>query len=458
MTSRKDLPERVRALLSAPANVAVHGSPGSGKSWISDRVIASLDGGGARLVRVDLSTVMSGLELFSEIATSTSQSLRREAGTSLPPNTHAAWKAARLQIEQAGCHVILVLDQFDRALHFDDGQEFLLLFRELVHRPETLPCTALILSRRSLQSIEAKVSGISTLASVCYTEFLGSVSIDDVSSFVPGVNSISATDAIECLKWSGGHPALVKYWLTVRPDRNPARAADLERSKLFLRVIDYLNEIDLVDAAAQFVLGPIIEDMLLEKQELELLGILSLRGDSSADEAALSDQDIFRDALRNRTWSLDPWGILGRAEVRLRAAVEARMMDVYGSDWPALVAKKSPAITRARNEALQKMERDQKMFARQAPWLSYTYPGDLWTIIQAEWQHFQKVFEKNDKVYWRSVLTGLAQYRAPLAHGRPEVLGEAQRAQCRIFANEVIESINRFEASTRTLPRRTVET
>ncbi|MEU8288370.1 ATP-binding protein [Micromonospora sp. NPDC048905] len=448
-----ELPERVRALLSAPANVAVHGSPGSGKSWISDRVIASLNGGRAHLVRVDLSTVRSGLELFAEIATLTSQNPRREVGTSPPPHTRAAWKAARLQIEQAGRHVILILDQFDRVLHFDDGQDFLLLFRELVHRPETLPCTALILSRRSLQSIEAKVTGISTLASVCYTEFLGSMSPDDVDSFAPSVDSVSATDAYECLKWSGGHPALVKYWLTIRPDRNPARAADLERSKLLLRVIDYLSEIDLVDAAAQFVLGPIIDDMLLEKQELELLGILSLRNEeSTSDEVCLADQEVFRDALRSRTWSLDPWGILGHAEVRLRAIVEARMVEHYGGDWPALLTKKSPAIMRAWNEAIVKMERDQKMFARQAPWLSYTYPGDLWTIIQVEWEHFQQVFEKNDKVYWRSVLTGLSQYRAPLAHGRPEVLGEAQRAQCRIFANEVIQSVNRFEASARKLP------
>lgn len=458
MTSRTDLPERVCALLSAPANVAVHGSPGSGKSWISDRVIATLRGDDACLIRVDLSTVMSGRELFAEIAIATSQGQRREAGTSLPSSTHAAWKAARQQIVQAGCHVILVLDQFDRVLHFSDGQEFLLLFRELVHRPETLPCTALILSRRSLQSIEARVSGISTLASVCYTEFLGSISIDDVRSFSPGAHSISSADAIECLKWSGGHPALVKYWLTIRPDRNPTRAADLERSKLFLRVIDYLGEINLVDAAAQFVLGPIIDELLLEKQELELLGVLSSQGEASADEATLSDQGIFRDTLRHRTWSLDPWGILGRAEVRLRAVVEARMLEAYGSDWPALVAKKSPAVTRARNEALEKMERDRKMFARQAPWLSYTYPGDLWTIIQVEWKYFQQVFEKNDKVYWRTVLTGLSQYRAPLAHGRPEVLGEAQRTQCRIFANEIIESINRFEASVRALHSESIET
>ncbi|MET8232115.1 ATP-binding protein [Micromonospora sp. NPDC005298] len=454
MTSRMDLPERVRALLSAPANVAVHGSPGSGKSWISDRVIASFDGDGSRLIRVDLSTVKSGLELFAEIASLASHGPRCEAGTATPPHTHAAWKAARQQIEQAGCRVILVLDQFDRVLHFDDGQEFLLLFRELVHRPETLPCTALILSRRSLQSIEAKVTGISTLASVCYAEFLGSVSVEDVSSFASTVNSVSADDASECLKWSGGHPALVKYWLTVRPDRHPVRAADLERSKLLLRVIDYLGEIDLVHAAAQFVLGPIIDDMLLEKQELELLGILALQNEkSSTDEVSLSDQEIFRDALRNRTWSLDPWGILGHAEVRLRGIVEARMVEEYGEDWPALVTKKSPAILRAWNEALAKMERDQKMFARQAPWLSYTYPGDLWTIIQVEWEYFQRVFDKNDKVYWRNVLIGLSQYRAPLAHGRPEVLGEAQRTQCRIFANEVIESINRFEASVRSLPR-----
>lgn len=448
MTSRTELPGRIRALLTAPANVAVHGSPGSGKSWISDRTIAGLDGEASCVVRLDLSTVMSGRDLFEEISNGISEQLQQGSRSSKASTIHESWKSARERISTAGKQTILVLDQFDRVLHFEDGQEFLLLFRELVHRPETLPCTVLILSRRSLQSIEAKVSGISTLASVCYTEFLGSVSVDDIPSFgIPGSGDLSSGDSGECLKWSGGHPALVKYWLTIRPDRNPTRGAELERSKILLRVVDYLGEINLIDAAAQFALGPVIEEMFLERQELELLGVLPYGDQDSPDTVSLSDQEIFRAALRQRTWSLDPWGILGRAEVRLRAAVDSRLSEAYGTDWPTTVAKKSPAIASARREALEKMERDRKMFSRQAPWLSYTYPGDLWTIIQVEWTHFQKVFTKNDKTYWRNVLTGLSQYRAPLAHGRPEVLGEAQRAQCRIFAGEVIEAIRIFETT-----------
>jgi hypothetical protein len=449
LTSRTALPERVCALLAAPANVAVHGSPGSGKSWISDRVIAGLDSTAARIIRIDLSTVMSGRELFAEMVSMIAEGKQKRADPTEELSIHAAWRIARKSITEAGVHVVLILDQFDRVLHFWDGREFLLLFRELVHRPEALRCTALILSRRSLQSIEAKVSGISTLASVCYTEFLGSLSPGDISSFVSGSGNLGLEEIAECLKWSGGHPTLAKYWLTIRPDQNPSRAADLEQSKIFLRVIDYLGQIDLTDAAAQLVLGPVMDEMLLEKQELELLGVLPASGQASVDDVSLSGQEIFRSALRQRTWSLDPWGILGRAEVRLRAVVDARLSEAYGSDWPAMVAKKNPAISKSRNEALEKMERDQKMFARQAPWLSYTYPGDLWTIIQVEWSQFERIFQKKDKTYWRTLLTGLSQYRAPLAHGRPEVLSEAQRTQCRIFANEVITSIDRFEKDAR---------
>lgn len=445
MNSRAVLPDRLRTLLTAPANVAVHGSPGSGKSWIADRVIAELDLDTLRIVRIDLSTVKSGSELFAEVSGSIPDAKHRADAPPAELSTRAAWRSAREKISNSDKRVILVLDQFDRVLQFDDGQEFLLLFRELVHRPETLPCTALIISRRSLQAIESKVRGISTLASVCYAEFLGAITIKDLETFAPGASGLDAEEAGECLRWSGGHPALVKYWLTIRPDRDPAPAAEMERARVFLRVVDYLVDIGLVDAAAQLVLGPLVEDLLFERQELELLGVTCSSDAESATDASLADSDIFRGALRHRTWDLDPWGVLGRAEVRLRTLVDAQLSSTYGDDWPALVAKKNPAVMRARADALEKMERDRKMFARQAPWLSYTYPGDLWTIIQVEWIEFQPVFAKNDKNYWRGVLMGLAQYRAPLAHGRPEVLGEAQRIQCRMFAAEVIEAINNFE-------------
>jgi hypothetical protein len=132
---------------------------------------------------------------------------------------------------------------------------------------------------------------------------------------------------------------------------------------------------------------------------------------------------------------------LGHAEVRLRGLIDNTLSDAYGEDWAPKLAKKSHAVQKALSEATAKQARDAKLFSRQAPWLSYTYPGDLWQIMQLEWASFAPVFNTHDKAHWRTVMTGLSQYRAPLAHGRAEVLGEAERTQCRLFAEEILAKI-----------------
>jgi hypothetical protein len=298
-----------------------------------------------------------------------------------------------------------------------------------------------------LQSIETKVSGISTLASICYTQYLGSLEVSDLDDLGPGTAGLGLQERVECLKWSGGHPVLAKYWLITRPDISPDPSSDMERAKIASRVLDHLTDLRLIDATAQYVLGPIVDDLLFERQELELLGVVSAASEESDDSYSFAEQQHFRDALRYRTWSMNPWGVLGQAEVRLRGLIEITLSDAYGEEWAPIVAKKNQSVQTALSEAMAKQARDAKMFSRQAPWLSYTYPGDLWQIMQVEWAAFEPVFNTRDKVYWRSVMTGLSQYRAPLAHGRAEVLGEAERTQCRLFAEEILAKISQYENS-----------
>lgn len=441
MTSRAHLPERVRALLTAPANVAIHGSPGSGKSWIGDRVKLLLDDSEQSVIRVDLSTVPSGRDVFCEVLAGLG------GDGAFPAPIRDVWRQVRTVLESSDRHFVVLLDQFDRVLQFDDALDFLLLFRELVHRPESLRCTALMISRRSLQSIETKVSGISTLAGVCYTQYLGSLLADDLDDLGPGAGGLSDSQKMECLTWSGGHPALAKYWLTTRPDVSPDPSGELERAKVANRVVDHLSDLGLLDAAAQYVLGPVVDDLLFERQELELLGVLAPSVEETATAATLSKQDHFRAALRYRTWSMNPWGVLGHAEVRLRGLIDNVLTEKYGTEWVVPVVKKSRSLQSVLADAQSKQARDSRMFSRQAPWLSYTYPGDLWQLIQQEWASFVSVFNSRDKAYWRGVMTGLSQYRAPLAHGRAEVLGDVERNQCRLFAEVIIAKISAHEMS-----------
>lgn len=447
MTSRADLPEKIRSLLVSPANVAVHGSPGSGKSWVGDQVVRLLQLDNERVVRVDVSTQTSGRGVFEELL----HGLGEENDVSAMPctSTREAWRGLRSALESSESHVVLYLDQLDRVVQFGDALDFLPLLRDLVHRPAEIRCTALIASRRSLQSIETLVSGISTLAGVCYTEYLGSLEVHELAGLAPGVVTLTADEEIECLRWSGGHPVLARYWLTTRPDRRPDPASELQRARIAMRVVDHLSDLGLIDAAAQYILGPVMDDFLTERQELELLGILPLDGRDDSSVASLSIQGHFRDALRHRTWNMNPWGILGQAEVRLRGVVDSVLIESYGREWAVHVEKKNPNVKTALAKAQVKRDHDVKMFSRNAHLLSYTYPRDLWDIISAEWIYFQSVFRSHDKAHWRTVMIGLSEYRAPLAHGRPEVLGEAQRSQCRLFAEKILSEIARYEDERR---------
>lgn len=443
MTVRGNFPARLARLLTAPANVAVHGSPGSGKSWIADRTIEHLKDAGSRTVRFDLSTSMSGAEVFRDLTEAVSG---RDRAADTSDSTRENWKRLRAVLSSQTELTVLALDQFDRVIHFPDSQQFLLLLRELLHRPETLRCTALITSRRSLTAIETHVSGISTLASVCYTEYLGGVNAADLAAFREIENTLTKPDVEACLAWSGGHAGLAKYWLAARPDSNPSAASELERARAFVRIVDHLSELKLLNAAAQLILGPVVSDLFLERQELEELGIATRSPGDEFQGPSLADQPIFRDALAHRTWNLDPWGIFGVTEVRVRSVIDTILASHYGDGWAEEVARKNGAVKKARTEALEKMERDERMFGRQAPWLSYTYPLDLWAIIQTEWGLFAAVFAARDKAYWRNTFTGMSEYRAPLAHGRPEVLGQDRRAHLSVLARAILDELDRFDA------------
>lgn len=142
---------------------------------------------------------------------------------------------------------------------------------------------------------------------------------------------------------------------------------------------------------------------------------------------------------------MSPWGVLGKAEVALRGLIETILTKAYGPGWPSTLAKKNAEAKRIFESANEKQSRDRKIYTREAPWLAYTYPGELWSIIQLEWNHFVSVFDSHDKTHWRNTISGLAQYRTPYAHVRSEVLTEAQIAQCRMYAESVLHRIERYE-------------
>jgi hypothetical protein len=444
MSTRSQLVARVADLLASSSNVAIHASPGAGKTWVADEVTSDLSARGVKVVRLDLSTRSDGAGAMADLTAKIDGKQSLPAIETGSPSTHGAWDKLNSLLVSRPSQVVLILDQFDAVRDYPDAHDFLPLIRELIHRPKSTHCNALFASRRSLEAIEAQVRGISTLASVCYSEYLGAVTQDDLTSLWELSSDLEFKERCECLEWSAGNPSLVQYWLATRPDLRPSDAANTQQVEVMQRLVKYLDTLGLLGATAQLVLGPVVEDWLRERRQLISLGVIPPASDE--DRTTLSGHDVFRDVLRRRTWTLNPWGILGEAEIRVRALVETVLLDSNGTDWAQMISKANPGVKVIHSLAKTKQEQDARQFGHPATWLAYTYPQDLWSIISCQWLLFSKVFNSADKNHWKTRFDALARYRTPMAHNRPGALSQDQRVQCRIFSEEILGRIDEYEA------------
>ncbi len=440
MTGRLDSVERLAGLLQG-GNVALHGGPGYGKSRLADLVEVRLQSMERQVARLDMSTLTSGCAFLSELASHLGMTVTEaNEGRSL----HEAWRSVRAELTHREALWTLILDQFDAVGRWPDAAQFLPIMRELIHRPRILHCNAMIVSRRSLESIEVGVVGISTLASVCFVEYLGLVEFEDLTADWEQAGECSHEDLRACLEWSGGHPVLVNYWLGARPDKHGGPAVDNQVAHVMGRLVGYLDELELLAPAAQLILGPVVEDLFRERLRLESMGIV---GTGEGGRPALAEHEVFCDLVRLNTRDMNPWGVLGAAEVRARSIVEFVFSSALGSDWDDEVKAKDGMVRQTFDRAAVLMQEDQRKFGRSVHWLAYTYPHDLWVIISRHWDLFAPVFTGGDKKYWQTRFAALAKYRTPVAHNRSIVLSSDERVQGRIYSKEIVSRVDDYLTS-----------
>jgi hypothetical protein len=435
MSDRGRQIERITQLLSDGLNTSLHGAPRTGKSWVADEVVRELRDRDVAVSRLDISAADCGKSVF--------EAMLQEVAHMVPMDgtIQQVWRDLRRVLTSRTDPLIIVLDEFDSVVRFDDALDFLRLLRELIHRPAALHCSALIVSRRSLEAIESEVRGISTLAGVCFAEYVTSLTIEDLRANWAVAKSIDDQKLRECYDWSAGHAALVCYWMSARPDLSEdGHGLDVQIGE-FNRFVDHLLKAQLDHAAAQLVLGPVVDDWFLERRQLQRLGVL----DADGLPSLFASHEVFRDCLRQRTQSLVSWGVLGAVEIALRGLIDERLTEALGQDWTQVAEKKYKAIARMIREASPKQEADLRRYGRSGPWLTYTYPGDLVDVIMCYWDHFSAVFVGGDKGYWKARLDAIATYRNPVAHNRVEVLGETERVQCRLYAEQILRAVATFQ-------------
>ncbi len=434
MGSRVHQVQRISKLLEDGLNTALQGAPRSGKSWITDAVCTKLSAAGVKVVRLDLSLTRTGLDALQQLA------LQLGCRNSPSESLHGEWRRLRSELESRNRRTCLALDEFDAVVKYNDSLEFLTLLRELIHRPDRTNCSTLIVSRRTLETIESEVRGISTLAAVCVPECAGSIGIEDLRAGWPETLDLGTDELESCLAWSAGHPPLILYWLSTRPDLARNDHGEHFQVAEFGRLLEHLARARLDDAAAQLILGPVVDDWFLESRQLEMLGVVGRDGELSP----LGTNSVFRECLRQRSFGLSPWGILGAVEIALRGLIEERLSAEWGDEWANVLQARHKGAARMITEAEPKQAADERRFGRSGPWLAYTYPGDLAEIILRWWDYFGEIFIGGDKQFWKARLDAIATYRTPVAHNRVEVLGTNERVQCRMYAEQVLRSITAY--------------
>jgi hypothetical protein len=220
------------------------------------------------------------------------------------------------------------------------------------------------------------------------------------------------------------------------------------RINVIRRIKKYIDDIGLLSAAAQLVVGPAIEVGTEDARQLVRLGLVR-PFESDASAVPLESIGLLRDCLRAATLDANPWGQFGAAELALRSMVESVLTDAFGMDWLSSLRPRSGAVRRAWEGVEQRQAEDRRRFGRAASWLAYTYPGDLWTIISAHWTLFQPAFNRGDKGYWKQRCEGLAALRAPMAHNRVELLDDVHRLQVMSWSRDILLAWQEFEESIR---------
>ena len=308
MSERASQIQRVSKLLRDGLNIALHGAPQTGKSWVTDAVILDLSDTAMPIVRFDMSLARNGADAFANVASELKIKGKARG------DVYDEWRQLRSGLAERTAPVRLVLDEFDAVVNYDDCQDFLRLLRELVHRPAVTHCSALIVSRRSLEAIESEVRGISTLATICVPECARTIELPDLKAGWQEAADLPEDDLTECLAWSAGHPPLIRYWLSVRPDQVDDPHGEHCQVVEFQRLAEHLAKARLGDAAAQLILGPVVDDWFLQARQLEMLGIIG----RDVSTSLLAEHVIFRECLRQRSLDMNPWGVLGAVEVALR--------------------------------------------------------------------------------------------------------------------------------------------
>jgi hypothetical protein len=431
----------------SPGNLAIIGEPRIGKSSLAWQGIMSrrdeLLQSKAIAIWIDVGLFDAGWDLFVRLVIRARDALEEQGW--LTPSVD---KKARTIIEvgdlneqsqadilsfftgvsSCGAKILFVLDEFDHArmLWAGDKSGFELL-REISYNADC-SVTLITTSRRTIAEIQKQSGVISTLSGTFFQEFLKPFDETEITEFF----SRLATLGVKLKKeekqliqdYTGGHPFFLDtIAFNLAEDHLNGRSIDVASAydrvttifyDEYHRLKELMSEDGTINKLIQVLFGPVFD---VEQSDITKFLKYGIIKDDESRYVAFSNH--FQEYLQSVSRGIDIWPMWRETEQSLRRIIEIYLQQTYGEDWENAFRKARPKWVTMIDGWVASRESEKKKYGTHASdsLVDYTYPGELFTIVNSDWRWFGKIFP-NQPSHWKRPFEVLAAVRTPLAHNR----------------------------------------
>ena len=358
------------------------------------------------------------------------------------------------KVRQEGIRVLFILDEFDHARRlFRENVSAFQGLRELAYQPEWR-VSYIIISRRTIRDIELQTQAISTFDGIFHKHYLGMFDDDGINEYFARFDSVGIPGDVALRRqiafYCGGHPYLLEMlgYEVVELFRNE-QVLDVDKAarrllSAFLsqyeRMIELLREEGALAKILQILVGPAVDVKWTDVENLLKYGFI--QQDEQYNYLAFSEHFHTYLEIIDRQFDWEFWPIWQQTEKALRQLINQVMTQKYGDNWIEALEKAKSHLKNIFNRCREAQAREEKSFGNRASrdLLDFTYPGDLFALVFAEWMTFKDIFGK-DKNYWNQRSQLLAKIRNPLAHNRGEIIPSYELQIAEGYCKEILNVV-----------------
>ncbi|OHB70507.1 MAG: hypothetical protein A2W23_02840 [Planctomycetes bacterium RBG_16_43_13] len=373
-------------------------------------------------------------------------------------STYNAYKKIRRFLKilfSKGFRTLCILDEFDAVTEYPDAKQFIQSLRELIDFPEQTGFFSIFISRRSLYHLERQLSGVSNLDGVCEKLYVKSLSLEEVNIMALRCRdfwSLNDKELVLLFDFTGGHPYLSEMTLCRAWNRKDI-SIGIQNSlsdvySYYEGLRQLLNEDKLFDQLLQITVGPCIATDVEKIERLLKYGIVVKQQSEGSSFSYKGWSEHFQSYLDKISRANPIWADWSSTETLLRGILGERFREKHGENWIDHLENAHEKAKDVFKACRKNMKKEMDRFGSFASTniLDYTYPMDLWTLIECDWPLFQPLLKK-DKNYWRARFETLSKVRTPIAHSRETCLPLHLIQEAQAYCQEIKQMLSSQHSS-----------